>query len=87
MGITVMLVMGLLSMPAVSSIDFDGLDELRSRLEEAQEEQDEEDIQDTSELGWLDVEGEETPSGVFDNDLLQFLEVRPQKPALIRVRA
>ncbi len=73
MGITVMIIMGLLSVLAISSIDFDGLDELRERYEEAKAEQEqEEEFQDTSELGWLDVDDDSTPNDLFNTDLLSF---------------
>jgi hypothetical protein len=57
MGVTVMIIMGLLSVLAISSIDFDQFDEIRARIEEARAEQEnqEEVFEDTSELGWLDV--------------------------------
>ena len=53
MGVTVMIIMGLLSVLAISSIDFDQFDEIRARIEEARAEQEsqEEVFEDTSELG------------------------------------
>lgn len=74
MGVTVMIIMGLLSVLAISSIDFDGLDEIRTRIEEAQTEQEEsEEALDTSELGWLEVDNDTPDLNVFDRSLLSFL--------------
>ncbi len=56
MGVTVMIIMGLLSMLAFSTLDLDleQLQELRDRALAAGDD-DEEEFVDTSELGWLDV--------------------------------
>lgn len=56
MGVTVMIIMGLLSMLAFSTLDLDldQLQELRDRAQAAGDD-DEEEFVDTSELGWLDV--------------------------------
>lgn len=73
MGVTVMIIMGLLSVLAISSIDFDQFDEIRARIEEARAEQEsqEEVFEDTSELGWLDVP-ENVDLGVFPENVLTF---------------
>ncbi|MEJ6710296.1 MAG: hypothetical protein QNK92_16130 [Amylibacter sp.] len=73
MGVTVMIIMELLSVLAISSIDFDQFDEIRARIEEARAEQEgqEETFEDTSELGWLDV-SDNIGIGQFPDNLLTF---------------
>jgi hypothetical protein len=71
MGITVMVVMGLLSVVALSSIDFGDLEEIRDLLGDVRQDGEDDDFQDTSDLGWLDVDddiGDLTGIG----DLLNF---------------
>lgn len=76
MGVTVMIIMGLLSVLAISSIDFDSIEEIRSRIDEAREDQ-EETFEDTSDLGWLDVpdegvDGSESDLSPFFDGFLNF---------------
>lgn len=83
MGVTVMIIMGLLSVLAISSIDFDQFDELKARLEEEQAQQDEDqEPLDTSELGWLDVLEDETSPDSVNPDLFSFLGNEPTASAL-----
>ena len=73
MGVTVMIIMGLLSVLGISSIDFDQFDEIRARLKEACADQAEQEVtfEDTSELGWLDVP-EGTDFGPLQDNVLTF---------------
>ncbi len=79
MSATVMIIMGLLSVLALSSIDFDSIEEIRDRIDDAREDREnaEEQFQDTADLGWLDVpedgvDGSENDFNAFRDSLLNF---------------
>ena len=74
MSVTIMIIMGLLSALAVSSIDFDELEQIRERINDAREDAETEDeVQDTNDLGWLDVDTDRESIEPLDTDLLSFL--------------